>query len=66
MVYKSNLLDTGISEMFLMGGDIHFVPVTQWDDLCIGDGKPGPVFKKLFQLQICPFEYYLARQLSNI
>jgi len=50
VVYKKDLLDAGIAEMFLVSGDTHLDPVTTWDDLTIGDGKPGPVFKKLAQL----------------
>ena len=50
VVYKNDLLDAGIAEMFLVSGDTHLDPVTTWDDLCIGDGKPGPVFKTLAQL----------------
>merc|ERR1719481_585372 len=50
VVYKQDLLDVGIAEMFLVSGDTHLDPVTTWDDLCIGDGEPGPVFKRLAEL----------------
>jgi len=50
VVYKKDLLEVGIAEMFLVSGDTHLDPVTQWDSLTIADGQPGPVFKLLAQL----------------
>ena len=50
IVYKADLLAVGISEMFLVSGDTHLDPVTMWDDLMIGNGKPGSVFKALAKL----------------
>ena len=38
------------SEMLLMGSSVKVVSIVQWDDQVIGDGKPGPVGKALFQL----------------
>ena len=37
-------------EMLLMGSSVKVVSIVQWDDQVIGDGKPGPVGKALFQL----------------
>jgi len=37
-------------EMLLMGSSVRVVSIVQWDDQVIGDGKPGPVAKALFQL----------------
>ena len=37
-------------EMLLMGSSVKVVSIVQWDDQVIGDGKPGPVAKALFQL----------------
>jgi len=37
-------------EMLLMGSSVKVVPIVQWDDQVIGDGKPGPIAKALFQL----------------
>jgi 4-amino-4-deoxychorismate lyase len=38
------------SEMLLMGSSVKVVSIVQWDDQVIGDGKPGPVGRALFQL----------------
>jgi len=40
----------GAVEMMLIGSSIKVAPVVQWDGKPIGDGKPGPVAKKLLQL----------------
>ncbi|MGH7829074.1 MAG: aminotransferase class IV [Candidatus Binatia bacterium] len=40
----------GAAEMMLIGSSIKVAPVVQWDGKPIGDGKPGPVAKKLLQL----------------
>jgi len=37
-------------EMLLMGSSVKVVSIVQWDDQLIGDGKPGPVARALFQL----------------
>ena len=37
-------------EMMLIGSSIKIAPVVQWDGHPIGDGKPGPISKKLLQL----------------
>lgn len=37
-------------EMMLIGSSIKVAPVVQWDGQPIGDGKPGPITKKLLQL----------------
>jgi len=37
-------------EMLLMGSSVKVVSIVQWDDQVIGDGKPGPIAKALFQL----------------
>ena len=34
-------------EVFLTGSAAEFIPVVNADDRVIGDGKPGPIFKKL-------------------
>jgi len=38
------------AEMMLIGSSIKVAPVVQWDGQPIGDGKPGPITKKLLQL----------------
>jgi 4-amino-4-deoxychorismate lyase len=38
------------AEMMLIGSSIKVAPVIQWDGQPIGDGKPGPITKKLLQL----------------
>jgi 4-amino-4-deoxychorismate lyase len=38
------------AEMILLGSTIKVAPVVQWDGQPIGDGKPGPVAKKLLNL----------------
>jgi 4-amino-4-deoxychorismate lyase len=38
------------AEMMLIGSSIKIAPVVQWDEQPIGDGKPGPVTKKLFEM----------------
>ena len=38
------------AEMMLLGSSIKVAPVVQWDGQPIGDGKPGPIAKKLFDL----------------
>jgi 4-amino-4-deoxychorismate lyase len=38
------------AEMMLIGSSIKIAPVVQWDGKPIGDGKPGPITKKLLQL----------------
>ena len=38
------------AEMMLVGSSVKVAPVVQWDGRPIGDGKPGPVAKKLLQL----------------
>ena len=38
------------AEMMLVGSSIKVAPVVQWDGQPIGDGKPGPITKKLLQL----------------
>jgi len=40
----------GAAEMLLIGSTIKVAPVVQWDNRPIGDGKPGPIAKKLFDL----------------
>jgi 4-amino-4-deoxychorismate lyase len=37
------------AEMMLIGSSIKIAPVVQWDGQPIGDGKPGPISKKLLQ-----------------
>jgi len=34
-------------EMFLLGGDTHLIPVVSWDNIPVGAGTVGPVFKYL-------------------
>jgi len=38
------------AEMMLIGSSIKVAPVVQWDGQPIGDGKPGPVTKKLLDM----------------
>lgn len=38
------------AEMLMLGSSIKVAPVVQWDGQPIGDGKPGPIAKKLFEL----------------
>lgn len=38
------------AEMLMLGSSIKVAPVVQWDGQPIGDGKPGPIAKKLFAL----------------
>ena len=37
-------------EMMLIGSSIKIAPVVQWDGKNIGDGKPGPIAKKLLEM----------------
>ncbi len=34
----------------MVGSSIKVAPVVQWDGQAIGDGKPGPITKKLLDL----------------
>jgi branched-subunit amino acid aminotransferase/4-amino-4-deoxychorismate lyase len=36
--------------MMLVGSSIKVAPVVEWDGQKIGDGKPGPVTKKLLDM----------------
>jgi len=38
------------SEMMLIGSTIKIAPVVQWDGQPIGDGRPGPIAKKLLDM----------------
>ena len=38
------------AEMMLIGSSIKVAPVVEWDGKKIGDGKPGPVAKKLLEM----------------
>jgi 4-amino-4-deoxychorismate lyase len=38
------------AEMMLIGSSVKVAPVVQWDGRPVGDGKPGPISKKLLQL----------------
>lgn len=38
------------AEMMLIGSSIKIAPVVQWDGQKMGDGKPGPVAKRLLEL----------------
>ena len=38
------------AEMILLGSTIKVAPVVQWDGQPIGDGKPGPIAKKLLDM----------------
>ncbi len=38
------------AEMMLIGSSIKVAPVVQWDGRLVGDGKPGPITKKLLQM----------------
>jgi branched-subunit amino acid aminotransferase/4-amino-4-deoxychorismate lyase len=36
--------------MMLIGSSIKVAPVVEWDGHKIGDGKPGPIAKKLLEM----------------
>jgi 4-amino-4-deoxychorismate lyase len=38
------------AEMMLIGSSIKVAPVVEWDGQPIGDGKPGPIVRKLLEL----------------
>ena len=38
------------AEMMLIGSSIKVAPVVQWDGQPIGDGKPGPITKRLLEM----------------
>ncbi len=38
------------AEMMLIGSSVKVAPVVQWDGQPIGDGRPGPIAKKLLEL----------------
>jgi 4-amino-4-deoxychorismate lyase len=38
------------AEMLLLGSSIKVAPIVQWDGQPVGDGKPGPIAKKLLEL----------------
>ena len=38
------------AEMLLLGSSIKVAPVVRWDDRAIGDGKPGPIARRLLEL----------------
>jgi 4-amino-4-deoxychorismate lyase len=38
------------AEMMLIGSSIKIAPVVEWDGQKIGDGKPGPIAKKLLEM----------------
>src|SRR5262249_45226474 len=38
------------AEMLMLGSSIKVAPVVQWDGQPIGDGKPGPIAKRLLEL----------------
>ncbi|HEX9787378.1 MAG TPA: aminotransferase class IV, partial [Candidatus Binatia bacterium] len=40
----------GAAEMMLIGSSIKIAPVVAWDGQKIGDGKPGPIAKKLLEM----------------
>ncbi|MBT3983976.1 MAG: branched-chain-amino acid aminotransferase [Bacteriovoracaceae bacterium] len=42
----------GVDEMFITSSTKEIVPVSSLDGVSIGDGKPGPVYKKMFQYYI--------------
>ena len=37
-------------EMLLLGSSLKVAPVVQWDDQLVGDGRPGPVARKLLAM----------------
>lgn len=38
------------AEMLMLGSSIKVAPIVQWDGQPVGDGKPGPIAQKLFEL----------------
>jgi branched-subunit amino acid aminotransferase/4-amino-4-deoxychorismate lyase len=38
------------AEMMLIGSSIKVAPVVEWDQRKIGDGKPGPIARKLLEM----------------
>ena len=49
-VLASDVSGDQVTEMFLCGGDTHLYPVVSWDGLAVGDGKVGPIAKRLLEL----------------
>ena len=49
-VLASDVSGDQVIEMFLCGGDTHLYPVVSWDGLAVGDGKVGPIAKRLLEL----------------
>ena len=41
---------TAAVEMVLIGSSIKVAPVVEWDGQPIGDGRPGPIARKLLDL----------------
>jgi len=56
-------LDTvnGAAELFLTGTLTEIAPVVQWDGRMVGDGRPGPVTRRLMQ----SFQAWIEAQLSG-
>jgi 4-amino-4-deoxychorismate lyase len=52
------------AEMMLIGSSIKIAPVVQWDGKEIGDGRPGPIAKKL--LEMWNQDIYAADQLIAV
>ena len=40
----------GAREMLLIGSSIKVAPIVEWDGKAIGDGKPGPIARALFDV----------------
>ncbi len=40
----------GAREMLLIGSSIKVAPIVEWDGKPIGDGKPGPIARALFDV----------------
>jgi len=52
----------GAAELFLTGTLTEIAPVIRWDDRVVGDGRPGPVTRRLMQ----SFQGWIDVQLSRL
>jgi 4-amino-4-deoxychorismate lyase len=58
VVFADIPLDEGraAAEMFLIGSTTRVMPVVQWDGRPIGNGRPGPIARKLLELWLADVE----------
>jgi D-alanine transaminase len=55
----------GAAELFLTGTLTEIAPVTRWDDRVVGDGRPGPVTRRLMRSFQAWIEAQLPRSSSS-